>query len=325
MRTNLPSEIIQLIAGHLRETNSPEQEKKFAEWLAVSGNDAEYNKYLKIWKEIAEASADSFDTERAWSELNRRLAEERRRNFFSSRIVRVSAGIAAAAAVAFVSIFSYNIYESSGSKAVEFASVSGKSRVCLPDGSDVTLNAGASVTYGKHFGEKDRNVLAEGRVFFDVAKDKKKPFVIQTGGLEIKVLGTKFDVDSRLDEVIVSLVEGSVSLTGIEEGNESMMKAGEVAVFDKKSGEVRIGKGDVRGSMLWCMERLSFQDATLDKVCHDLSMWYGVNVVLADNLVGKGCINFTITDESLESVLSIISATTGVNYRFESPKSAIVY
>lgn len=103
------------------------------------------------------------------------------------------------------------------------------------------------------------------------------------------------------------------------------MKAGEVAVFDKKSGEVRIGKGDVRGSMLWCMERLSFQDATLDKVCHDLSMWYGVNVVLADNLVGKGCINFTITDESLESVLSIISATTGVNYRFESPKSAIVY
>lgn len=104
MRTNLPSEIIQLIAGHLRETNSPEQEKKFAEWLAVPGNDAEYNKYLKIWKEIAEASADSFDTERAWSELNRRLAEERRRNFLSSRIVRVSAGIAAAAAVAFVSI-----------------------------------------------------------------------------------------------------------------------------------------------------------------------------------------------------------------------------
>ena len=50
-----------------------------------------------------------------------------------------------------------------------------------------------------------------------------------------------------------------------------------------------------------------------------------VNVVLADNLVGKGCINFTITDESLESVLSIISATTRVNYRFESPKSAIVY
>lgn len=325
MRTNLPSEIIQLIAGHLRETNSPEQEKKFAEWLAVSGNDAEYNKYLKIWKEIAEASADSFDTERAWLELNRRLAEERRRNFFSSRIVRVSAGIAAAAAVAFVSIFSYNIYESSGSKAVEFASVSGKSRVSLPDGSDVTLDSGASVSYEESFGKKTRNITAEGRVFFDVAKDKKKPFVIQTGGLEIKVLGTKFDVDSRLDEVIVSLVEGSVSLTGIEEGKESIMKAGEVAVFDKKSGEVRIGKGDVRGSMLWCMERLSFQDATLDKVCHDLSMWYGVNVVLADNLVGKGCINFTITDESLESVLSIISATTGVNYRFESPKSAIVY
>ena len=167
MRTNLSSEIIQLIAGHLRETNSPEQEKKFTEWLEVSGNDAEYNKYLKIWKEIAEASADSFDTERAWSELNRRLAEKRRRNFFSSRIVRVSAGIAAAAAVAFVSIFSYDIYESSGSKAVEFASVSGKSRVSLPDGSDVTLDTGASVSYEESFGKKTRNITADGRVFFD--------------------------------------------------------------------------------------------------------------------------------------------------------------
>ena len=48
MRTNLPSEIIQLIAGHLRETNSPEQEKKFAEWLAVSGNDAEYNRDCRL-------------------------------------------------------------------------------------------------------------------------------------------------------------------------------------------------------------------------------------------------------------------------------------
>lgn len=246
MRTNLPSEIIQLIAGHLRETNSPEQEKKFAEWLAVSGNDAEYNKYLKIWKEIAEASADSFDTERAWLELNRRLAEERRRNFFSSRIVRVSAGIAAAAAVAFVSIFSYNIYESSGSKAVEFASVSGKSRVSLPDGSDVTLDTGASVSYEESFGKKTRNITADGRVFFDVFKNKKKPFIIETGGLKIKVLGTKFDVDSRPDEVVVSLVEGSVSLTRIGKEEESIMKPGEVAVYDKKSGEVRIDKGDVR-------------------------------------------------------------------------------
>lgn len=208
---------------------------------------------------------------------------------------------------------------------MEFASVSGKSRVSLPDGSDVTLDTGASVSYEESFGKKTRNITADGRVFFDVFKNKKKPFIIETGGLKIKVLGTKFDVDSRPDEVVVSLVEGSVSLTRIGKEEESIMKPGEVAVYDKKSGEVRIDKGDVRGSILWCSERLSFQDATLDKVCHDLSKWYGVNVVLADNLVGKGCINFTITDESLESVLSIISATTRVNYRFESPKSAIVY
>lgn len=120
---------------------------------------------------------------------------------------------------------------------MEFASVSGKSRVSLPDGSDVTLDTGASVSYEESFGKKTRNITADGRVFFDVFKDKRKPFVIETGGLKIKVLGTKFDVDSRMDEVIVSLVEGSVSLTRIGKEEESIMKPGEVAVYDKKAGK----------------------------------------------------------------------------------------
>lgn len=88
---------------------------------------------------------------------------------------------------------------------------------------------------------------------------------------------------------------------------------------------VSISKGDVRGPMLWCSDRLSFSDATLDAVCRDLSQWYGVNVVLSEELNGKGCINFTITDESLESVLSIISSTTRVHYRLEGQKSVVIY
>ncbi len=321
MKTGIPSETIRLIAGHLRGTNSPEQERRFGEWLSAPGNEAEYEKYLKIWNEIAESG--EFDSDTAWTEFRNRVNSDRNTAF--RRAVRILAGVAAAAAVAVVTVLGYRTLDGSGVQPVNFASVSGKSKVMLPDGSEVTLNTGSSLAYDKSFGRKARKVHATGRAFFDVAKDRKKPFVVEIDGLEIRVLGTRFDVEPRLDKVVVSLVEGSVALSAGTSGKGSTMSAGEVAVYDKLSGEVSISKGDVRGPMLWCSDRLSFSDATLDAVCRDLSQWYGVNVVLSENLYGKGCINFTITDESLESVLSIISSTTRVSYRFEGPKSVVVY
>lgn len=96
MKTRIPTEIVKVLAGHLRESNSPEQEKLFAEWLAVPGNDAEYRKFLKVWNEIVDAETPDFDINNAWSELNRRLAAERGASLFSSRFVRIVAGIAAA-------------------------------------------------------------------------------------------------------------------------------------------------------------------------------------------------------------------------------------
>lgn len=324
MKTNIPSDIIKLIAGHIREINTPEQEKRFAEWLSVPGNDVEYGKALKIWDEIAaDESGYAEAADRAWAELGRRLEEGRKKS--RGRVIRILGGTAAAAAVALAAIFGYSLAGTSATEPVSFANVSGKSRVALPDGSDVILGAGSSLSYDKSFGRKSRNVQVSGRAFFDVAKDRNRPFTVETGGLKIKVHGTRFDVESEADRVTVSLVEGCVSLFAGDGNRGQTMSAGEVATYDRKNGDVRISSGDVRSSMLWSFDRLSFSDATLDKVCHDLSLWYGVNVVLSENLYGKGCINFTITDESLDSVLSIIGRTTRVNYRFEGPKSVIVY
>lgn len=324
MKTNIPSDIIKLIAGHIREINTPEQEERFAKWLSVPGNDVEYGKALKIWNEIAADESGYAEAEdRAWAELGRRLEEGRKKN--RGRVIRILEGTAAAAAVALAAISGYSLAGISGTEPVSFANVSGKSRVVLPDGSDVILGAGSSLSYDKSFGRKSRNVQVSGRAFFNVAKDRNRPFTVETGGLKIKVHGTRFDVESEADRVTVSLVEGCVSLFAGDGNRGQTMSAGEVATYDRKNGDVRISSGDVRSSMLWSFDRLSFSDATLDKVCHDLSLWYGVNVVLSENLYGKGCINFTITDESLDSVLSIIGRTTRVNYRFEGPKSVIVY
>lgn len=372
MKTRLSSESIGVIIGHIKGTNPPEQETRFGEWLSVPGNEAEYEKVLRIWNDIAESVEP--DAEKVWDELVSRAGgredavKGKTVKTASRRFWRAVAGAAAAAVVAAVSVLGYRAFEGAGVRPVNFTSVSGKSRVTLPDGSTVTLNSGSSISYGESFGKKDRKVSAKGRAFFDVAKNGGKPFIVDAEGLEIRVLGTKFDVAPQRGKVVVSLVEGSVTLSAAADGNNGAeaggkrgkaadgkqgktgaegnqdksdageaqgksaagrkvmtMSAGEVAVYDRESGEIGISKGDVKGRMLWCSDRLSFSDATLDTVCRDLSQWYGVNVNLAENLQGKGCINFTITDEPLESVLSIISGITRASYRFDDTDTVTIY
>lgn len=333
MKTRLSRKTVGIIAGHIKGTNSPEQEKSFGEWLSVPGNEAEYGKFLKIWNEISAEDAGCFDCSEAWRKLDARLRGSRVRGFsiinkvsnISETTVRILTGAAAAVVAAVVSIAVYSAATAAPDEPAVFSSLSGKSRVMLPDGSEVTLDRGAELSLEGNFGRSGRRVSLEGRAFFDVAKNRRKPFTINADGLEIKVLGTKFGVDSGHGRVKVSLIEGSVSLSTDPEGRTGTLAPGEIAVYDKSSGEISFSRGDVSDSVLWCADRLSFSDATLDEVCRKLSGWYDVNVVLSEELYGKGRITFTITDEPLDTVLSIISKTTRTGYRWEGARTAVIF
>ena len=333
MKTRLSRKTVAIIAGHIKSTNSPEQEKSFGEWLSAPGNEAEYGKFLRIWDEISAEDAGGFDCAEAWRKLDARLRGARFRGFsvidkvrnISGRTARILTGTAAALAAGVVSIAIYAAATAAPDEPAVFSSLSGKSRITLPDGSEVTLDRGAELSVDGDFGRSARSVSLEGRAFFDVAKNRRKPFTVNADGLEIKVLGTKFGVDSGHGKVKVSLIEGSVSISAAPEGQTGTLAPGEIAVYDRSSGEISFGSGDVSSSVLWCADRLSFSEATLDEVCRKLSGWYDVNVMLSEELCGKGRITFTITDEPLDTVLSIISKTTRTSYRYEGARTAVIF
>lgn len=325
-KAKIPPQTIRIIAGHLSGTNPPRQEEQFTAWLSEPGNDVLFSGFMKIWNEMESLPETGFDCDSAWKILSERISASNKPSetkMFPPRLRRAFIAAGAAAAVALAAVFGYNLR--SGGGEMQFASVSGKSLVTLPDGSEVTLDSGSTLRCGTAFGRDSRRVSSSGRAFFSVAKDSRRPFVIDAGGLEIKVLGTKFGLDSGHDRVRVSLMEGSVALTAGASGESVTMRKGEIATFDRAAGSLKVERGDVHDELIWCSDRLSFVDATLDEVCRKLSRWYGVNVLLSDQLYGKGRITFTITDESLDEVLSIIGKTTRTSYRFESPKSIVIY
>lgn len=119
-----------------------------------------------------------------------------------------------------------------------------KTEMILADGSKVWLNAGSVLKYGTDFNKKDREVFLDGEAYFDVAKNKNKPFLVQAGKLTLRVLGTSFNVKSYSDEntIETTLIRGAVKVEKSEmDGSISryLLKPNQKAVFNKSVGDIR--------------------------------------------------------------------------------------
>lgn len=154
-------------------------------------------------------------------EQSKQLLEEEAITEPPNRSIRkIGYWVAAACVVALlgVSIFWYtqNNTGTDGHNRNEVVTRKGsKSHITLPDGTTVWLNADSKLTYEGDFGRQTREVVLTGEGYFDVAKDKKRPFIIHTGGMEVKVLGTAFNIRSYADEntIETSLIHGSIEVT----------------------------------------------------------------------------------------------------------------
>lgn len=158
-----------------------------------------------------------------------------------------------------------------------------RAQITLQDGTKVWLNAQSTLTYPSHFSKKKRNVEIVGEAFFDVAGDKKKPFIVSTRNIDMKVLGTQFNVYSYPDAgwIRTSLVEGSLRI--YKSGNENR------AVTLKPNEQVTIqgNKMTVRtivhpDHLLWKEGIYAFQNERLIDILEKLQLYYDVKIIVKD-------------------------------------------
>ena len=153
----------------------------------------------------------------------------------------------------------------------------GQYQVTLSDGTRVWLNAASSLRYPASFGGKLRKVQVSGEAYFEVARDKEHPFLVDLNGkCEVEVLGTHFNVNNYANEesVRTTLVEGSVKIT---RGNEAkMLKPGQQAVVKES---IAINRSvDLAGVIAWKNGFLNLQNKSLDEVMKQLERWYDIDV-----------------------------------------------
>jgi ferric-dicitrate binding protein FerR (iron transport regulator) len=160
----------------------------------------------------------------------------------------------------------------------------GQYQVVLSDGSKVWLNAASSLHFPTAFTDSQRLVELTGEGYFEVAKNREKPFLVKVGDVQIKVLGTHFNVNAYEDESAVktSLLEGSVKIT--KGRADAVLKPGEQAVANNKDARLEIGKADMDAVMAWKNGLFQFEGADITTIMKEIGRWYNVEIVYAANV-----------------------------------------
>lgn len=192
--------------------------------------------------------------------------------------------------------------------------------ITLADGSRVWLNAGSSLTYPVAFTKKERQVSVSGEGYFEVAHDAAKPFIVQKNGINIQVLGTRFNVNAYEDDgdIKVTLLQGAVK---IQKGRRSALLApGEQAQIAE---QIKVVDGvDTDAVMAWKNGYFHFYKASLQDVLKQLSYWYDVEIEYKEKVEPIQFVGEMERNLSLMQVLKILRKN-GVNFQVEGKKLVV--
>lgn len=214
-----------------------------------------------------------------------------------------------------------------------------RSRTVLPDGTTVWLNAGSKLLYDSNFAGPTRDVKLEGEAYFDVTKNPLKPFIVHTGGINIKVLGTAFNVRSYPEDKTVetTLIRGLVQVTRNDQPQQkpiflhpdeklvvdkyiddasnitAVKPAGTTPVFklarlDSLSNETE------RLETAWVYNRLEFRGDDFEALATRLERWYNVSIVFEDEKVKQLTFNGSFENETVEQAFAALQTAVPFNY-----------
>lgn len=192
-----------------------------------------------------------------------------------------------------------------------------KSRLKLPDGTLVNLNAGSTLTFPEKFTEDVRQVTLQGEAYFQVVHRTQQPFVLETGTLQIKVLGTTFNARAFADEraISISLIAGQVQVTHPTGNWNMLLQPGERLTFDERSGLPKKDSFDQELVAGWVSGLLIFDNVPFGEFVKRLEQWYGVQIVVSAAPSAQWRVNGRFDNDSLEEVLLGVQFTYGLDFQ----------
>jgi ferric-dicitrate binding protein FerR (iron transport regulator) len=292
---------------HLLGEASPEEEQAVREWMNENATNKEYyNQLKKIWDNSKNLAADSsLDVDKAWERFQKRVDVQNeipkilRRSRFSW--MRIAASIILITGLGFAAYFMVNNNESK-----EMVAQTGQNVLVdtLPDGSVITLNKRSTITYPSKFKGNTRAIALKGEAFFNVAPDKKKPFIISVNDVQVTVVGTSFNIKTENGNTEVVVETGIVRVT--RSGKTVDLIAGEKIVLSANDSIAKKEKVTDKLYNYYRSKLFVCEGTPLWKLVQVINEAYDVNIVIGRRELNDMKLTTTFNNESLDQILEVI-------------------
>jgi ferric-dicitrate binding protein FerR (iron transport regulator) len=188
--------------------------------------------------------------------------------------------------------------------------------IVLADGSKVYLNKGAQISYPKKFNSKTRIIKLTGEAFFEVARNEKQPFVIQTKAANIQVLGTSFNVlaCNNCDSIQVDVKTGLVELSSSHNANKILIPKGNTGVYYIAQNQLKLSTTDINmNRFAWKTDSIIFQDSRLSFVAKTLERIFGEKIIINSEKLKQCPITADFKEQDLQQILKSIEVSHGLH------------
>lgn len=297
------------------------------QWIKEAPENRTYfHDTVAVWKAGGIVSnADNFNVEKAISKFKKENKSSNRINFYKYAF-RVSAVAIVFLLCGISSLFFLWQSEKTAVEAFEEykeyvveVPAGAKSKVTFPDGSVVWLNAGSKVKYDSSFAKESRNVALSGEGYFEVSKNEELPFVVNTGNLSVKVLGTKFNLKSYEEdsEVKVTLKEGAVRVGDfLADAAPVVLEPNQRFTLRKADLAIQVDSVDASHIENWRNGAMTFDKVPLEEIAKELKRLYNIPIQIENDKL-KRIVYYSDFQENvtIEKVLEILSS--GNKFRYE--------
>lgn len=304
--------------------------KELEEWVSLS---ADHRKQFYDEQEIWFSAEDNqylskYDKEQAFRLFRKRISEAlpKQKHQVIKQMMKYAGVLILIGVLVFAAFFyGKNKAESHFADIVIEAPSGGLSRINLPDGTKVWLNSNSKIIYSQGFGITDRKLQLVGEGYFEVKRNQKLPFSINSGSLLIRDLGTRFNVRNYPSdtEVEIILKEGKVAFKDLKNTkSEYYLHPNQKAVISKMSGKVILQNCDVSSAAQWTTGELAFNGQSMQYLIQTLERNYDVKIDVTNADVMKCHFygDFMKQDQSLNEVLKALSSTGKFKYRIQGKR-----
>lgn len=310
-----------ILIRYLENRCSEEDFARINEWMKES--DANANELFRM-EEVYHLGKFPFDAEtelvaKAERRLVKRLEQEKEQKQKVFKLHIMLRYVAAIAVLAMMAVgLTYWFRDKEENMLVAIASQGQVREMVLPDGTKVWLNQASKLRYPQTFEGNERHVYLEGEAYFEVTRNREKPFTVKSRAMDVRVLGTSFNVKCLSDNGVAeaTLVEGEVEVTGNRTKGMITLAPGQKAIVNPVTGRMQVKQVDANMEIVWHNDLIPFEKSTIFQIASVLERFYDVKIILSPDVDGSKTYSGVLKKkDSIESVLRSLKNSIPFNFK----------